>query len=409
MVKIAIVGIGGFGAAYLHAVSVLEREGSACLAAVADTRLEAFPEQVATLREHGVALFPSHTALMDSGIAVDLMTMPLPIFLHAPLTIECLHRGKHVLVEKPPAATLAQAVAMRDAALASGKHCGVGFQLSTSRWVSTVRDLVARGALGRLTRVAALCLGERDDAYYARSPWAGKLRLGDTVVRDGSMNNPIAHYLHLLLRVAGAVDGRATAHPVAVEAELYAGHRIDTEDTHTLRAELDCGATLHFTGSMCSPGEAYYAVRIEGTAGSITLQVFPESPTVADFPGAEGMEFPPIMEEDGPGTTTAIFRNYVDVLDGRAPALACSIEDTLGFAEVVEMAFNGERITPLWNTAHIERSVNTLPDGRESHLTHLRGIASYGREAFASGALFSELGAPWAVAPQRVTLDAVMR
>ncbi|MGH2617720.1 MAG: Gfo/Idh/MocA family protein, partial [Thermomicrobiales bacterium] len=59
--------------------------------------------------------------------AVDAVYIAVPHHLHAPLTIRAAAAGKHVLVEKPIATTLADAEAMIAAARASGVWLSVNF------------------------------------------------------------------------------------------------------------------------------------------------------------------------------------------------------------------------------------------------------------------------------------------
>src|SRR5439155_25219263 len=56
--------------------------------------------------------------LRDGG--VDLVTVITPHNTHAPLALQCLKAGKHVITEKPFCLTVAEATAMIDAAKANG-------------------------------------------------------------------------------------------------------------------------------------------------------------------------------------------------------------------------------------------------------------------------------------------------
>src|SRR5688572_23180810 len=74
----------------------------------------------------------------------------LPNHLHAPVAIELLSQGIHVLVEKPMATRSADCDAMAAAAAASGAVLDVGLQFrffDSTRWV---RDLLRTDLLGDL-------------------------------------------------------------------------------------------------------------------------------------------------------------------------------------------------------------------------------------------------------------------
>ena len=58
---------------------------------------------------------------------VEVVSVCTPTFLHAPITIDCLNAGKHVLCEKPIALTLEDARAMKRAAEANKRELRIGF------------------------------------------------------------------------------------------------------------------------------------------------------------------------------------------------------------------------------------------------------------------------------------------
>ena len=393
MIDFAIIGIGNYGAVHLDVARRVTDAGLARLTAVADIKLSAYPEVVSELRGRGVACYQTHREMLDRHPELALVTLPLPIHLHAPLTIECLERGLHVLVEKPPAPTLADAQRMAEAARRTGRLCGVGFQQSTSPLLHAMCEIVAAGKLGAIRELAALSLGKRYDNYYARAAWSGKISLHGAIVRDGTLNNPFAHTAQSLLTVAGAAAG-VPARSVRMERELYAGHDIETEDTCALRAELDSGAALHFITSVCAHEAFDQQFRIVGTAGEITFDNQRDPQTQVRYRDGAVEALPPLVVGEE-GTAVAVLRNFIDVLEGRAPALACPIDATLAFAELVEQFFTGASVVHLHGTPHVTR-VELDDGGRREVATYLDGIEGYARAAYAAGKLFSEVGAPWA-------------
>ena len=74
----------------------------------------------------------------------------LPNHLHAPVTVELLRAGVHVLVEKPMGLSTAECDAMIEAAAAGGARLTVGLQFRFFDATGLVRDLLAGGLLGRL-------------------------------------------------------------------------------------------------------------------------------------------------------------------------------------------------------------------------------------------------------------------
>ena len=401
MINYAVVGIGNFGARHLEAARNIASAGLANFVAVADIRLSAFPDIVKELRGQGVSCYENHVEMIAAHPELDLVTLPLPIQLHAKMAIDCMERGLNVLVEKPPAPTLAEARQIAEAVQRTGKLCGVSFQLNSSLLLRTMCNIVAAGKLGTVQSLSSLNLTQRYDSYYARTPWAGKIRANGAIVRDGTLNNPFAHNAQFLFTVAQAAAG-ALVQPVELEAELFAGHDIETEDTTSIRARLSSGAMLNFYSSVCTAENNLQRMRIEGTKGVINWDNANDPQAQVEY--SDGMVetlpnvVPNLASNDTVshgGTTEAMFRNFIEVLEGKSSRLACPIEDTLAFAEFVEKTFEGEKITHLHDTPYAIR-VEVEANGQQQIATYLQDAAAYLKEAYTTGKLLSEIGAPWA-------------
>jgi len=83
---------------------------------------------------------------------IDAVVIATPNALHAEQAIACLLGGKHVLVEKPMAMTVAECDAMIAAARDSGMSLMVGHCWRFHPSVIEVRDEVARGELGEIVK-----------------------------------------------------------------------------------------------------------------------------------------------------------------------------------------------------------------------------------------------------------------
>ncbi len=94
---------------------------------------------------------------------------------HAPLAIQALEQGKHVLVEKPMAVSSDEARRMTAAAQAAGKTLMIGYNHSYDLAAEYVRGLLDSGELGELLHVEAFFYEDRD-AWHAgafRNPVTG--------------------------------------------------------------------------------------------------------------------------------------------------------------------------------------------------------------------------------------------
>jgi 1,5-anhydro-D-fructose reductase (1,5-anhydro-D-mannitol-forming) len=73
----------------------------------------------------------------------------VPVFLHAPQTIQALRAGKHVICEKPMAMNETEARRMLQEAEESGKIFGVAYYRRCYPKVQRAKELLAAGAIGR--------------------------------------------------------------------------------------------------------------------------------------------------------------------------------------------------------------------------------------------------------------------
>jgi phthalate 4,5-cis-dihydrodiol dehydrogenase len=137
----------GVGASQL--LPAMTRGPHVRLAAVADVRPQA-REQAAA--EYGVAAYPSAEELCARG-DVDVVWVATPSHLHAEHAIVAAEHGKHAIVSKPLAITLAECEAMNAAAARNGVHLLAGHTQSMAPSVRKLAELARGGAFGRLGMV----------------------------------------------------------------------------------------------------------------------------------------------------------------------------------------------------------------------------------------------------------------
>ena len=131
-----------------HARGVLEHPRGELVAA-ANWR----PESLAALAErHGIPRTTEDWRELAGDPSIDAVVIGTPNSLHAPQAIACLEAGKHVLVEKPMARTLAEAESMNAAAAASGASLMVAHCWRFHPDVRALRGRIERGELGRVVK-----------------------------------------------------------------------------------------------------------------------------------------------------------------------------------------------------------------------------------------------------------------
>jgi len=192
---------------------------------------------------------------------VDVVCICTPSGQHAAQAVAAARVGKHVLVEKPMALSLADADAMIAAAAAAGVRLGVALQRRADPQLQRLRAAVAAGELGRLALGMVSIPYHRPQRYYDQAAWRG------TWAQDGGgvlMNQGI-HLIDLLLWLMGD--------PVEVQARAATLHRaVEVEDTlaATLRFADGALATVAATTTV-EPGFPH-RVEIFGTGGGAQIE-----------------------------------------------------------------------------------------------------------------------------------------
>jgi 1,5-anhydro-D-fructose reductase (1,5-anhydro-D-mannitol-forming) len=105
--------------------------------------------------KHGAQVAYTSLEALVADTRVDVVFIAAPNFLHAPYTTIAAQAGKHVLVEKPMAVRVDEAVEMVRTCRAHGVKLGVGFHLRHHPGHQEARRLIGEGVLGTITLVQA--------------------------------------------------------------------------------------------------------------------------------------------------------------------------------------------------------------------------------------------------------------
>ena len=140
--RFGLIGYGAWGR--YHADAIVAAPGAE-LAAIAC----AGKESAARARErHPAASVHLDWRTVIADPSIDAVDIVVPNHLHAEIAIAALDAGKHVLLEKPMAATIADCDRIVEAVRRSGKVLTVGHELRASTQWGLIRRLVRDGEIG---------------------------------------------------------------------------------------------------------------------------------------------------------------------------------------------------------------------------------------------------------------------
>ena len=252
-VRFGIIGCGVISTVHITALAEI---GRAELYGVFDhspERREAFAAK------YGVRAYASYAAMLADP-AIDAVIICTPSGLHADQAVQALREGKHVVLEKPMALSVADCEKLCREAELSRCLLTVISQHRFREDVQTVKRLIDEGAFGKLVMCDLYMKYWRDPSYYASGAWRGTWQMDG----GGALMNQGIHGVDLMRYMVG-------------DAKLLRGraktlvHDIEVEDTAAALVEFDCGALGVIEASTSAYPGFSRRIEIHGSKGYATL------------------------------------------------------------------------------------------------------------------------------------------
>jgi predicted dehydrogenase len=165
-----------------------------------------------------------HEVLADPE--VEVVSICAPNVLHREIGVAAAEAGKHFWIEKPVGRTARETAAVAAAANAAGLVTSIGFNYRHAPAVEHSRELVASGALGRITNVRAVFFS----GYAAEPKGALSWRFKRELAGSGALGDLLSHVADLVQYVIG---------PIAEVTAL-------TSTVYSERPILPMGSATHF-------------------------------------------------------------------------------------------------------------------------------------------------------------------
>jgi predicted dehydrogenase len=144
-----------------------------------------------------------HEMLKDTS--VEAVSVCVPNWLHAPIAIDCLNAGKHVLCEKPAAMNYKEALGMKAAADKAGRILNIGVVNRFNTAVNKIKDLISSGELGEVYHVYCSFRSHRSIPGLG-GPFTTKALSGGGVLIDWGV-----HFLDLINYCIGSPAVRSVS------------------------------------------------------------------------------------------------------------------------------------------------------------------------------------------------------
>ena len=264
-IRSAVVGLGWPGIQHLKGYIADPRSE---VIAVCDLD-KGHAQEVAT--EYKISrVYTNHLEMLGSG-DVDAVSVCLPNFLHAPISIDALKAGKHVLCEKPPARSAEEAKAMADAATENGKTLMYALVQRFDGSTRRLKRLIQEGELGELYFGKAGYVRRRGIPIGKEGWFVDKARAGGGALIDIGVH--ALDCVWWLLNSPRPVEVMGTSYS-------YFKHLVpddvkyDVDDATFAQIRFENGATivLETTWALNLPGDNY--IKVAGTKAGASLTPF---------------------------------------------------------------------------------------------------------------------------------------
>lgn len=272
--KVGVVGIGWAGQQHLQAYGNIDGIEIAAVAGMEEELLAQIKEEYSI--PHAFARWEDMIELEG----LDAISVAVPTFLHAPISIAALERGLHVLSEKPLARNGEEGLAMVEAARSAGRVLDIVFNHRRRGDVQKLKSIIDDGELGR--------------PYYAKASWLrrqgiptlGSWFTNPELAGGGPMADLGVHVLdyalHLLgepkvLSVSASTHAELGPQGRGGNADYSAGnssHKFEVEDFASAFIRLEGGATLLIEAGWASYRDPADLMdfRVYGTDGGAELR-----------------------------------------------------------------------------------------------------------------------------------------
>ena len=274
MIRLAIIGTGSMARGHAEAFSSMKGVSLAACCDIDAGKARTFA------RTWGIPHWYVDYDDMLASEKLDAVTVVTTDIMHAPVSLAAIARGLAVLCEKPLAATLADARAMRTAARRRGVVTQVNFSYRNSAAAQGAAALVGSGGIGRVVHVEASYL----QSWLVQDMW-GDWRTSPTMTwrlskRHGSagvLGDIGCHIYDLTAFLCGdiaEITCRLRTFDKGVKGNRIGPYMLDANDSFVSTVSLAAGglgtvhATRWATGQLNS-----VRIRVFGDEGAVEVDL----------------------------------------------------------------------------------------------------------------------------------------
>ena len=337
-IKFAVIGAGHIGKRHAEMV---KRNPDCELLAFCDVR----SAEECNIQDFQVPLFNDVQEMFKALPEIDVVSVCTPNGLHASQSMQVLNAKKHLVVEKPMALTKAacEEIIFKSLQVQRQVFCVMQNRYSPpSQWIKQILD---DGKLGEIYMVNINCYWNRDDRYYKKDHWKGKLESD-----GGTLFTQFSHFIDIMYWLFGDITNIQ-----ARMMDFNHAHSTQFEDSGMVNFDFVNGGLGSFNFSTSVYDQNYESsMTIIGEKG--TVKIGGQYMNEVQYCHIQGYEMP-VLPEGNPANDYGLYKgsaaNHVYIIEN-------VVETLKGQSIITTNALEGMKVVDI-----IERMYDAAPKIRK--------------------------------------------
>ena len=248
MINVGIIGCGSI-ARQRHAAEYARNENTKIVGVFDLSR----PRAEAMAKDFGGKVYDTAEELI-ADTAIDAVSVCVANAYHAPITIDALNHGKHVLCEKPMAITLQDCENMLAAARKNGKRLLIDHNQRLNATHKKAKELIASGELGRVISFSTT-FGHKGPEMWSADKSSNTWFFKKNAAAFGSMADLGIHKIDLMRYLIGSNVKNVFSRLATLDKKFPDGTPIEVDDNSVEILTFANGALGTVTTSWTHYGE----------------------------------------------------------------------------------------------------------------------------------------------------------
>ncbi len=335
--NVAVIGAGAIG---FNHIESFQKHPDARVVALAEVSPERGREAA---DKYGVeTLVTDYKELLGRG-DIDVVSIALPNFLHAPVGLEALQAGKNVMIDKPIATNAADAALLVEEAKKQGTLLMVGQNNRMTPEVQTAKQLITRGDLGEVYHAKTAMLRSsgipRIGSWFTQTKFAG----------GGATYDIGVHALDRALYLMGEFEAASVSGQTYAKfgprglgdgswgkGEIDPAKPFDVDDLSIALIKLKSGRTVLLEASWAGYLDDYDGTQILGTEAGLKIPSMEVQRRTPEGYVKETVELlPPLVEPNR-------MAHFINVLQGSEEAFV-KPQESLALQKILDAIYESSK------------------------------------------------------------------